>query len=268
MSEDPLPEIAKPAPPADKEPSPAPILGYQTSRSGRGVTVAWCADAMEAELLCNELNANGVLAVTANEHVVSALQGYVGFVRVEVQVAVEDRDRAAAVLARLPGRNDVEPAEEPADGSADFTTDESGARLPLAVVAEYPTAQEMLEASAVLGSVRVQTFLPDLVPRYPAPDPDTADPDAGAQRPPPLFRVRVLEDDLPRARRVLEESDGADDAGEEDDPRCPKCASWRVHGSTPGIVGSIVRMLTGGGGARGRTWECLRCRFKWADDVP
>src|SRR5688572_16592322 len=117
MPEDPLPPPARPAPQGDEAPPARPILGYQTPRSGKGVTVAWCADAMEAELLCNELNANGVLAVTANEHVVSALQGYVGFVRVEVQVAVEDRDRAAAVLARLPGRNDVEPAEEPADGS-------------------------------------------------------------------------------------------------------------------------------------------------------
>jgi hypothetical protein len=270
MSDDPSPTSPIATPPANEPPSPAPVLAYQSPRSGKGVTVAWCADAMEAELLCNELQANGVPAVTANEHIVSALQGYVGFVRVEVQVAVEDRDRAAAVLARLPGRNDVEPADEPADGSADFTTDDSGARLPLAVVAEYDTAQEMLEASAALGSARVQTFLPDLMPKRPRPAPGQG-PTPGdaddADRPPPRFRVRVLEEELPRAQRVLQESDGDEDSGDEDDPRCPKCASWRVHGATPGVVSSIVRLFTGGGRSRGKTWQCLRCKFKWADDV-
>jgi hypothetical protein len=214
---------------------------------------------MEAELLCNELRDNGVHAVTANENTVAALQGYVGFVRVEVQVAAEDRERAAEVLARLPGRNDVEPVEEPTDGSADYATDADGGRVPLAVAAEYDTAQEMLEASAALGSARVQSFLPDLVPRRP----DAAD---SADRPRPRFRVRVPADELDRARRVLEESEADDEEGEADDPRCPECASWRVHGSSAGVLGSIVRMLTGAA-AGGRTWQCLRCGFRWSGDT-
>jgi hypothetical protein len=217
------------------------------------MTVAWCADAMEAELLCNELHADGIPAVTANENIVSALQGYVGFVRVEVQVAVEDADRAAAVLARLPGRNDVEPEEEAADGSADFATDEGGTRVPLAMAAEFDTAQEMLEAAATLGAARVRTFLPDLVPRRAAPD-------AGGT--PRKFKVRVLSEDVARAGLALERC-AAEDADEGDDPRCPKCASWRVHGTSPGIIQSVKRLLGGGGPAPGKTWECLRCGFKW-----
>jgi hypothetical protein len=214
---------------------------------------------MEAELLCNELRANGVPAAAVNENIVSTLQGYVGVIRVEVQVAVEDRERAAEVLARLPGRNDVDPADEPADGSADFTTDPTGARVPLAVAVEYGTAQEMLEASAALGSARIQTFLPDLVPRRPTAGDD-------ADRPPPRFRVRVPAEDLARARRVLEESEEDDGGGGGDDPRCPKCASWRVYGSSPGVLGSILRLLAGGGAER-KTWQCLRCGVRWADDA-
>ena len=234
--------------------SPAP-LDYAPLRSGKGVTVAWCADAMEAELLCNALRDGGVAAVAVNQHTVAALQGYVGFVKVEVQVAVEDREAAAEVLARLPGRNDVEPAEDPADGSADFATDASGARVPLAVAAEVGTAQEMLEASAALGSARIQSFLPDLVPRRP----DTP----GEERPPARFRVRVLADELERAKRVLEESQEERGEGTEDDPRCPECASWRVYGSSPGIFASLAGMFTGRGSG-GKTWQCLRCRHKWA----
>ena len=263
MPEDPPPTAPPDAqsPPASASPAP-PVLGYQAPRSGKGVTVAWCADVMEAELLRNELNANGVPAASVNQHVVSALQGYVGFVRVEVQVAVEDLDRAAAVLARLPGRNDVEPAEDPPDGSADFTTDAGGARVPLAVAAEYDTAQEMLEASAALGSARIESFLPDLVPRPPR-DADAAEPA------PRRFRVRVVADELARARRVLEEAaeDDGDAGGDADDTRCPKCASWRVYGSSPGVVASLLRLLGGTGGPRGKTWQCLKCGHRWGQEA-
>jgi hypothetical protein len=252
MSED-VPQAAPPA---------IPVPGGLSPRSGRGVTVAWCADSVEAELLCNELTAAGVAAAAVNQHAAAALSGY-GLVRVEVQVAVEDRERAAEVLARLPGRHDVDPAEEPADGSADFATDAAGEKVPLAIAAEYGTAQEMLEASAALGSAHVQTYLPDLVPRRRDPAAEDADDDA---RPRPRFRLRVAAEDLERARRVLEESAQDDgDRVEREDPRCPKCASWRVYGSTPGVFSSILRLLTGGGGPTGKTWQCLRCGHRWPD---
>src|SRR5205823_14031131 len=97
-------------PPAmrDESNSPAPVLGYQGPRSRKAVTVAWCADAGEAELLCGELHAAGVPASAVNQHTV-ALGPYAGATQIEVQVPVEDREQAAGVLARLPDRNDVEP---------------------------------------------------------------------------------------------------------------------------------------------------------------
>ena len=228
----------------------APVLAYQGPRSGRTLTVAFCADAAEAELVCGELHAAGVPAASVNHHT-AALGPYSGGSQIEVQVPVEDRQRAAEVLARLPDRNDVEPEPEPADRSADFNTDGQGARVPLAVVAEFATAQEMLEASAALGSARVTTYLPNLVPRRP----NTA-------APPPMFRVRVTRDDLQRARAVLEE------AADPDEPRCPHCGSWRVH-RQGGSVLSWLASFFGAQAADGvvQAMQCLRCghRFTWGN---
>jgi hypothetical protein len=226
------------------------VLGYQGPRSGKTVTVAWCADAGEAELLCGELHAAGVPAAAMNQHTV-ALGPYGGNSSVEVQVPVEDRDRAAGVLARLPDRSAVEPEPEPADGSAEFATDGQGVRVPLAVVAEFATAQEMLEAAAALGSARVPMYLPNLVPRKQA-----------AEATPPVFRVRVAEGDLTRARQVLEESP------DPDEPRCPRCASWRVHRQGGGLLGWLRSWFGGGENARGvQAWQCVRCghAFTWGN---
>jgi hypothetical protein len=230
--------------------NPPPPLDYATPRSGRTVTVAFCADSGEAELVCGELRAAGVPAAAVNHHTV-ALGAYSGGSQVEVQVPVEDRDRAARVLARLPDRNDVVPEPEPADGSADFATDEHGARGALLVVGEFATAQEMLEASAALGSAHVRTYLPNLVPRT-----------EGAADSPPVFRVRVGADDAPRARAVLDED------ADPDEPRCPRCASWRLHRQGGSILSWLREMFVGGGSADGvKSFQCLRCKhhFAWGN---
>jgi hypothetical protein len=232
-------------------PQPPPRLDYMTPRSGKTVTVAFCAHSGEAELVCGELRDAGVPAVAVNHHAV-ALGPYSGGSQVEVQVPVEDMDRAAQVLARLPDRNDVVPEPEHADGSADFATGEQGARVALAVVAEFATAQEMHDASAALGSARVRTFLPNLVPR----------PADAAGAPPPVFRVRVTVEDLSRARAVLEED------GDPDEPRCPQCASWRVHRQGGSFFGWLREIFVGGGSADGvKNFQCLRCnlRFAWGN---
>jgi hypothetical protein len=156
------------------------------------------------------------------------------------------------VLARLPGPNDLEPAPEPADGSADFAADDTGARVPLAVVAEFATAQEMMDASAALGAAKVRTYLPDLVPRQ-----------REAAAAPPVFRVRVAEDDLPRARRVLSEAD----EDEADEPRCPRCAAWRVHRKS-NLLSWFLDFFRPEGAADGvQTFVCLRCgeHFAWGN---
>jgi hypothetical protein len=214
------------------------------------LTVASCADAGEAELVCGELRSAGVPAVALNQHT-AALGPYAGGSHVEVRVPAEDRDRAAEVMARLPDRADVEPEPEPPDGSADFATDDTGARVALAVVATYATSRQMLEAAAALGSARVRAYLPNLIPRDPA-----------REGPPPAFRVRVAQDDLRRAEAVLGELD------DPDEPRCPQCASWRVHPQGGSLLSWIVGLFGGGGVADGvKRMECLQCGhgFAWGN---
>jgi len=226
------------------------VLGYQTPRSGRMFTVASCADAGEAELVCGELRSAGIPAVALNQHT-AALGPYAGGSHVEVRVPVEDRDRAAEVMSRLPDRADLEPEPEPSDGSADFATDDSGARVALAVVATYPTSRQMLEAAAALGSARVKSYLPNLVPRDPARD-----------GPPPIFRVQVAQEHLRRAQALLEELD------DPDEPRCPQCASWRVHPQGGSLLSWIVGLFGGGGVADGvKRMQCLSCGhpFAWGN---
>lgn len=249
------PPGAEPAPPAASPTPPAP-LPYATPRSGKTVSVARCGDAGEAELICGELNAAGVPAAVVNQHT-AALGPYAGGSGIEVRVPVEDADRAAEVLARRPDAGDLEPEPEPPNGSADFAADEEGARVPLAVVGEFATAREMHDAAAALGSARVRTYLPNLVPRKRAAG---GDPE-GDERPPPVFHVRVAEADLERAREVLGE------AADPDEPRCPNCASWRVH-RRGGSFFSWIKEFFGGGAADGvRALQCLSCghHFAWGN---
>jgi hypothetical protein len=234
---------------ADREPATPPILGYHAPRSGRTVSLVRCANAAEAELICGELGAAGVPAVTVNQYTAN-LGPYAGGSQVEVHVAVEDADHAAEVLARLPGPKDLEPAPEPPDGSADFATDDQGGTVPLAVVAEFGTVQEMMDASAALGSAKVRTYLPALVPRR-----------KDTEGPPPVFRVRVAEEDLTRARAVLAEDEDADE------PRCPRCAAWRVHRKS-NLLSWFLDFFRPEGSADGvQTFVCLRCgeQFTWGN---
>ena len=130
-----------------------PVLAYQGQRSGKAMTVAFCADAGEAELICGELRATGIPAASVNHHTV-ALGPYSGGSQIDVQVPVEDYVRAAEVVARLAEPHDLEPEHEPPDGSADVAIDEHGNRVALLVVGEYATALEMLDASEDVACAR------------------------------------------------------------------------------------------------------------------
>ena len=245
------PEVASTASPA-----PAPVLGYQVPRSGKLVSVASCGDAAEAQMVAAALSAAGIPSAVVNEHT-NALGGYVGRNWVEVHVGVEDRDRAAGVVAEIRTGDAFVPEDDPPDGSADFAADADGTRVPLAVAATFHTARDMYDAAAVLGAARIPTYLPNLLPR--GPRPDAARGEAEAQGRPPAFKVRVTEHDLPRARALLE------DADDDDEPRCPKCGSWRVHRQGGSFL-YWLRDLFGGGTADGvRALECLACghRFPW-----
>ena len=230
--------------------APAPVLSYQAPRTGKTMTVAWCADLTEAEQVCDELRRAGVPAALVNQHT-AALGPYAGGSRIEIQVMADDRRLAAEVLARLTWLHELEPESEPRDGSADFTTDGNGNRSPLAVAAAYGTVQEMLDAAAALAAVKLRTFLPDLVPHR----------DADTDAPPPVFKVRVRAEELGRAKAVLDEL-GAE--GDESDLRCPKCASWRVHRHAPGLLAWLKSWLGAkddrGGGER---FACIRCHYQW-----
>ena len=234
----------------DSTPSETPVLAYQAPRSGRTVTVAWCADLGEAELVCGELRRANVPAAVVNQYT-AALGPYSGGSQVQVRIPVEDRGAAAEVLARLPWLHDVEPEPEPPDGSSDFAVDEQGGRIALAVLGEFASAEDMLGASAALGSARITTYLPNLIPRA-----------VDAKGPPQPFRVRVAAEDLSRARAVLEE------AAEPDEPRCPKCGAWRVHRHGRGLLAWLASFFGPNESADGvQALECLRCghRFAWGN---
>jgi hypothetical protein len=173
-------------------------------------------------------------------------------VAVQVEVPWEEEERAAEIINRLRSGVDLEPEADPADGSAEFTVDESGRRQPLAAVAEFDTAREMYDCAATLGSVRVIPILPNVVRR-----PDGASP-SGRK-----FVVRVLEEESGRARRVLAEA--LREAEEEDEPRCPACGSWHVGNRVDGLFATVARWF----GARRASsdppgkWQCYRCGNKF-----
>jgi hypothetical protein len=238
-----------------ESPAPAPVLGYHVPRSGKLVSVASCGDAAEAQMVASALAAAGIPSAVVNEHT-NALGGYVGRTWVEVHVGVEDRDRAAALVSEIRSGDAFVPEDDPPDGSADIAADADGTRVPLAVAATFETARDMYDAAAVLGAARIPTYLPNLLPRGPRPGGAQAE----AQGRPPAFKVRVTEDDLPRARALLEEAEE-----DEDEPRCPRCGSWRVHREGGSFLYWLKDLFVGGRADGVRALECLACghRFPW-----
>jgi hypothetical protein len=237
------------------EPLPAaapPVLGYQAPRSSKTARVATCADAGEGQVLVGELAGYGIPAAIINEHT-SALGPWGGNAVVKVEVPLEDADRAAEIVNRLRSGDDLEPEDEPPEGRVDAPTDEHGQPQPLAVVAEYDTAREMYDCAATLGSARVAPFMPNVVRR-----PEGAAPSRRK------FVVRVPEEDLERARRVL--ADAKAESEDDDDPRCPACGSWHVGRRVEGLFATVARWLVGGRDGEPDPpgqWQCYRCRAKF-----
>jgi hypothetical protein len=230
---------------------PPPVLGYQGPRSGKTARVATCADAAEGHVLAGELAGYGIPAAVLNENT-SALGAWGGNAVVKVEVALEDAERAFEIINRLRSGDDLEPDEDPDDGSAGFATDEHGRCDPLAVVAEYDTAREMYDCAATLGSVRIEAFLPNVVRR-----PEGAVP-SGRK-----FVVRVLEEDLGRAQRILGEAQS--EAEEDDEPRCSACGSWHVGNRVNGLLARMARWLGGRNDSPDPPgqWQCYRCGKKF-----
>jgi hypothetical protein len=105
----------------------------------------------------------------------------------------------------------------------------------------------MYDCAATLGSVRITPFLPNLVRR-----PEGAAP-SGRK-----FVLRVLEEDLGRANRILAEA--KDESEEEAEPRCPSCGSWHVGKRVDGLFATLARWLGAASGpAVAGQWQCYRC---------
>ena len=178
------------------------------------VTVARCANAAEAELYAGALADAGIPAHVLNRNT-NALGAYVGAADVEVQVLESDAGRARELLNAVQNPDELEPADEADDPPP---ADDEGRPLALEVVAAFEHAGAMRDAATILAAANVRAYTPRLVPRGDRP------PGEGKR-----FVLRVQEDDADRARSVLEaaaEEDAAE-GGAEDEPRCPKCRSWR-----------------------------------------
>lgn len=224
------------------------VLPYQGAALTSAVTVKTFFNAMEAQLFANELAAHGIDYFLANQNANTFLGWYSGFTQVELQVRQQDLVPAKAVLARLQlaDPTDVE-TEDDSDPQAPIPDPDGNGMLVTAAAYEDP--RSVYDAAATLGAARIESFLPTLVPRGDRP--------RGVGK---RFVLRVRESDLARAHEALAEPDreSADDA---DEPRCPRCGSWRVHvvpRPWPGLIKFLFRR-----GESPREIECLRCHHHW-----
>lgn len=237
------------------EPSEIPIarrivLPYHAALPTSAVTVRKCRDVLEAQLYANELAAHDIDYYVMNQNTSDVLSGYVGFTSVELQVRREDAEHAKAVLATMDiDPADVEPAE-PAD--PDQPIPDPGREGMLATAAAFENPRSMLDAAAVLGAGHIESFLPLLVPRGDRP--------AGAGK---RFILRVRQDDVQQAAELL--SRAAAEEAEDDEPRCPRCGSYRVT-PVPQLRRNLVDFLLGR--HTPKLTECLRCHHRWTPPNP
>jgi hypothetical protein len=228
------------------DPAP-PILSYQRNAFSPLVTVRTFYNAMDAQLYANELDAAGIQCTLANQNT-NTLGPYAAFSQVELQVRQEDVGEARELLSQLDVKStDVEP-EQDVEASAPLP-DPSGQGM-LVTAAAFDNPGAMFDAAAALGAAHLECFLPVLVPR--------------GERPPGTgnrFAVRVGEADLDRAKELLARD--PEQAGDEDDePRCPKCGSWRTY-PVPGVGGGFIGFLLGREPQPSGQVECLRCHHRW-----
>jgi hypothetical protein len=192
----------------------------------------------EAELNAAALNAEGIPTQIfgANTNYVNWLLQ--GFNQVELLVPAEDVERATQILART-STDELEPVPMPDE--APPAVDEQGNAL--AIVGAYESFHEMRDAQTVLASGRIRAFVPPMAPRGDRP--------AGVGK---RFILRVTEADLNRAKALL-----ADEAQDDsDEPRCPKCGSWRIL-QPQSIMGDLAALV---GLGHERQFECLVCHYQ------
>jgi hypothetical protein len=232
---------------ADEKGSKAPavpLLSYAAPERGGMVRLTTFSSDAEAEMRAAELRSAGIPAQVFNKNLNSLGMLYSGLWPVELHVPSSDVERANTVLA-LDTRDDLEPIEQ--DDSAPVTDDE-GNPLTLSTAAAFESVGLLRDAQTVLAAGHVRSYLPAMALRGDRP------PGEGKR-----FILRVADEDLERARRLLSETDERDDDDEEE-CRCPKCHAWRVIAVPQGWK-SIAALLTF------RTlpperMECLGCTYQ------
>jgi hypothetical protein len=236
--------------------APKPILSYAGPETRpESVTIYRTSDLAEAQLLAGELVAEGINC-SVSHTLTAALGAWGGSAKVLIEVAKPDAERAAEILRLRNLGDDLEPAADDDDQSTD---EESGE--PLVIASAYDNASRMRDAVTTLGSANVRAYTPRLVPRGDRPRGEGN-----------RFVVRVRQSDLERAGEVLGENDeDASDAdtkarGDVDEPRCPKCSSWRVHRESPMSAQFLRFIRLRSDDARSDPLVCLACGHRWTPE--
>jgi hypothetical protein len=192
----------------------------------------------EAELRAAVLNAEGIRTEIFGANINAVDWLWQGFNPVDLLVPRADAERAGEILARTAG-DDLEPAAV-AEGAAEPVDERGNKLLP---VGAYENVHDLLDAQTVLASAGVRAFAPAMKPRGDRP--------AGVGK---RFVLRVPEGEVAQARAML-----AEEASEDrDDPRCPKCGSWRVY-LPETLLGGMAHLV---GIGHGPMAECLACHYR------
>jgi DNA-directed RNA polymerase subunit RPC12/RpoP len=222
------------------------VLPYQGALPTSAVTVRKFFDLLEAQLSANELASHDIEYFLMNQNT-NTLGAYAGFSQIELQVREEDLGEATRVLSEFQVNPlEVEPEDltDPREPIGDPTGDGM-----LVMAAAYDNPRAVFDAAASLGAAGVESFLPSLVPRRDRP--------AGVGK---RFVLRVRQNDLDQARAVLSEADA--DQANDDEPRCPRCGSYRIAQASRPWPG-LGKFLFGESTSDTAQLECLRCHHRW-----
>lgn len=222
------------------------VLPYQGVAGTAVKTVRKFYDPIEAQLFANELAVNDIDYSLVNQNVTGLGLPYSGFSQIELQVRERDLEQATGLLSTLQV-NPLEVEPENATDPHEPIPDPAGEGTLLAA-GEYDNPRALFDAAATLGAARVECFIPTLVPRGQRP--------AGNGK---RFILRVRASDEARAREILTQREADPD---DDEPRCPRCGSYRVAAASRPWPG-LVKFLMGGGSASPAEMECLRCKHRW-----
>jgi hypothetical protein len=214
------------------------ILPYGTHSDQKLVKLRSFGSAEQAELVASVLSAEGIRTQILGEHANSLGFIYQGFAGVDLMVQADDASRAAEILART--TEDLEPVDE-APSSA--PTPESDQKPAWVVAGAFASVRAMLDAQVVLASANIPSVVPALAPRGDRP------PGTGKR-----FKLRVAFEDLERAQSLLGEQDDSDE------PRCPKCGSWRVYPDATWI--ETLADIAGLGRKPAEKYQCLACKYR------